>query len=218
MDFTYIADGIDAVVIDNFYTEEQLQDIMTELKWLTRPPIMKDADELSPASESKEILTVKKGVFLEDVFKDWKHSALISHGVTQTTCEEFNSNLLKFNTMFKSLLACNYRYHLLSYYENSSYYKPHVDGFFYTILNYFHIEPKQFEGGDIVLYSCNSSKKVNIEPKNNRAVVILSCTLHEAMEVKSNVEKQLSGIGRYCNAMFITYKDPKVNTQIGNTL
>jgi len=29
MEFTYIEDGIDAIVIDNFYTDKQLEDIRT---------------------------------------------------------------------------------------------------------------------------------------------------------------------------------------------
>ena len=47
MEFQYIADGIDAVVIDNFYTEEQLKQIMLELKWLTKPSILIKENQLS---------------------------------------------------------------------------------------------------------------------------------------------------------------------------
>ena len=137
MEFTYIADGIDAIVIDNFYTEEQLKEIMLELKWLTKKSIMKDETNLKAAeTETGEILTSKNGIFLEEVFKNYKHSALIYHGLTQTKSELFRNSLLSYNTMFKSLFECNARCHLISYYENSQYYKPHKDGFFFTILNY----------------------------------------------------------------------------------
>ena len=82
MEFTYIPDGIDAVVIDNFYTEEQLSEIMLELKWLTKSSIMLGQKDLSPATGAKgEILTSKAGVFLETVFKNWEHSAIIRHGM-----------------------------------------------------------------------------------------------------------------------------------------
>jgi hypothetical protein len=210
MEFNYIADGIDAVVIDNFYTEEQLNEIMLELKWLTKPSIMTDETKLVAAEKPDgTLLTSKNGIFLEEVFLNWKHSALISHAMTQTANTEFKTKLLEFNTMFNSLFRCNGRTHLLSYYENSQYYKPHRDAFFFTILNYFFVEPKQFNGGDLVVYSCNSNKEATIEPKNNRAVVILSATMHEAKEIKSNFEQKLTGNGRYCNAIFLTTTDPR---------
>jgi hypothetical protein len=205
MEFNYIADGIDAVVIDNFYTEEQLKEIMLELKWLTKKSILVGEDELESARLNGELLASKRGIFLEHVFKNWKHSALISHGITQTTDKQFIDGLYEYSTLFKSLIGCNSRSHLLSYYENSNYYKPHKDGFFYTILNYFYVEPKQFEGGEVILHSCNSDKIASIEVKHNRAIVIASQTMHEVKEIKSSLDNILSGKGRYCNAMFFTY-------------
>jgi hypothetical protein len=207
MEFNYIADGIDAVVIDNFYTEEQLKDIMNELNWLNKPSILQDETQLTTAEQDGKLLSSKHGVFLENVFRDWRHSALISSSMKQTNCKQFKDGLLKNNTMFKSLFECNVRSHLLSYYENSNYYKPHTDAFFFTILNYFNVEPKKFIGGEIVLKSCISDKEATIEPMNNRTVVILSSTVHEVKEIK--LDKSFNGLGRYCNSAFLTYKDPR---------
>ena len=52
---------------------------MIELKWLTKSEIMTSEDKLSSARnmETGEIETSKRGVFLESVFKNWRHSALI---------------------------------------------------------------------------------------------------------------------------------------------
>jgi hypothetical protein len=209
MEFNYIADGIDAVVIDNFYTEEQLKEIMLELKWLTKPSVMVDESKLKAAKTNGEILTSKNGIFLEEVFKNWKHSALISSGMKQLALPELKDNLLNFNTMFKSIFDCNTRSHLVSYYENSQYYKPHKDAFYFTILNYFFIEPKQFDGGELVAYSCNSNKEATIEPKHNRAVIIQGSTMHQAKEIKTKFDQKLSGHGRYCNAIFLSITDPR---------
>ena len=211
MEFNYIADGIDAVIIDNFYTDDQLKEIMLELKWMTKPSMLQGEQYLKSAEAGNEILTSKNGVFLEEVFRNWKNSALISHGMEQTTCKEFQNKLLEFNTMFKGLIECDSRSHLLSYYENSQYYRPHKDNFFFTILNYFHTEPKQFEGGEVVLYSCNSTKQATIEVKHNRAIVIMSCTTHEVKEIKSKLQNEFSGNGRYCNAMFLALQPRKDN-------
>ena len=205
MEFNYIADGIDAVVIDNFYTEEQLKEIMLELKWLTKKSIFVNEDKLNSAHrQDGEFITSKSGIFLEEVFKNWQHSALISHGMTQTTNKSFYNKLLEFNTLFKSVASCDERTHLLSYYENADYYDPHVDKTFFTILNYFYVEPKQFTGGEIVLYSAVSNKQAIIEIKNNRTILIAGCTSHEVKQIESKLNNNnLTGFGRYCNAMFL---------------
>lgn len=216
MDFTYIEDGIDAVVIDNFYTEEQLAEIMLELKWLTKPAIMLNEDKLAPAKRDGVALTSKNGVFLETVFSDWRHSALISHAMKQTNSQEFKDKLLEFNTMFKGLFHCTGRSHLVSYYENSNYYKSHTDAFFFTILNYFNTEPKQFSGGDIVLKSCINNKEATIEPMNNRAIVIMSATWHEVKPIVSNMTDTLSGNGRYCNAIFLNFPQKQIPQENNN--
>jgi len=203
MEFTYIADGIDAVVIDNFYTEEQLKEIMIELKWLTKNSILKDERHLESAELSGKLQTHKHGIFLETVFANWEHSALISHGMTQLKTEEVHKNILGFNALFKTLYHCDARNHLLSYYENSGYYKSHKDHSFFTILNWFNIEPKQFEGGDMILTSFDGTKHANIEYRNNRVLILAGCTPHEVTEIKSKLENKFSGSGRYCNAAFL---------------
>lgn len=209
MEFTYIADGIDAVVIDNFYTKDQLSDIMVELKSLTKPEILLSEKDLVAAESSGVVIASKNGVFLENVFKDWRESKLICYGLEQTHSEEFKTGMLNCNTMFKSLFQCNIRSHLLSYYENSDFYNLHQDGFFFTALNYFNVEPKQFSGGEIVLKSCNSVKEATIEPRNNRTIIILSSTFHEVKPIKSSLNNSFSGNGRYCSSIFLTYDDPR---------
>jgi hypothetical protein len=210
MEFNYVSDGIDAVVIDNFYTEEQLKEIMLELKWLTKPAVLCREDKLSSAvDESGFSLTSKTGVFLEQVFKNWEHSAIIKYGFEQMSTDIFKTNILKYNTLFKTIFACNSRTHLVSYYENADYYKKHTDVAVFTLLNYFYKEPKQFDGGDIILHSYNSEKKATIEIKNNRVVLIASATTHEVSEIKSKLNNTLSGNGRYCSATFFNIVDSR---------
>jgi hypothetical protein len=47
------------------------------------------------------------------------------------------------------------------------------------------------------------SKKVVIEPTNNRVVVIPSCALHEVTQIEMT-SKQLDGTGRYCCSIFLS--------------
>lgn len=209
MEFTYIKDGIDAIVIDKFYTESQLSEIMTELKWLTKPSIMVDQSSLVSGEVNGVIQTSKRGVFLESVFKNFRHSAIISHCIDNTSSDEFKNKVLEHNTLYNSLFYCNVRDHLISYYENSDYYNPHTDSSFFTILSYFYNEPKQFDGGEIVLHSCNSNKQAKIEVEHNRVIIIPSCTVHEVYPIKSEMNNSLSGNGRYCVATFLTRRDER---------
>ena len=211
MEFNYIADGIDAVVIDNFYSEQQLKEIMLELKWLTKPSIMLGEEYLSSAhiEDTKEFLTSKKGVFLESVFLNWNHSALIKYPLDNFSKETVRDKLLEFNPLYKIFYNIDSRTHLVSYYENSDFYKSHTDNTVFTILNYFFDEPKKFTGGDLKLYSFNNKKEADIELKHNRVVIITGNTFHEVQEIKSNLHNSFSGNGRYCNAIFLNQRgDP----------
>lgn len=216
MEFNYIGDGIDALVIDGLYTKEQLSEIMLELKWLTKPSIMLSPEKLSSATTATgQLLTSKKGVFLENVFANWEHSALIRHPWDQLNKEEVRKRILDYNSLFKILYHCDARTHLVSYYENSDYYKPHPDRTVFTVLNYFFNEPAQFTGGEIKLFSCNSEKVATVDIKQGRVVLIAGATFHEVAPIKSELNNSLSGNGRYCNAIFLTIRDepPKEETK-----
>jgi hypothetical protein len=217
MEFNYIADGIDAVVIDNFYSEEQLKEIMLELKWLTKPSVMVGEENLSSAKDeqSKEFLTSKSGIFLETVFLNWRHSALIKYPIDNFTKDIVRDKLLEFNPLFKMFYNIDSRTHLLSYYENSDFYKPHTDSTVFTVLNYFFNEPKKFTGGDIKLYGFNNKKEAEVDIRHNRVIIITGNTFHEVKQIKSNLDKSFSGDGRYCNAIFLNMRGdpPQKNKQ-----
>mgnify|MGYP003339134676 FL=1 len=70
MEFQYIPDGIDAIVIDNFYSKEQLSKIMEELKWLTKREILVGPEKLFTAENNHGTMAKKTGIFLETVFQN----------------------------------------------------------------------------------------------------------------------------------------------------
>lgn len=210
MDFKFIDEGINAAVIDNFYTQEQLDKIMLELKWLTRKEIMKGEDDILTAENEYGSIAKKSGIFLEHVFINWRHSALISSAVDQLETKEFWDGMMGHNELYKTLFYCNHRSHLLSYYENADFYAPHMDASVYTILNYFHTEPKQWQGGEMVLKSLTQpDKEAVIEIKNNRVIIITSNTYHSVNRITSDLTEKFSGNGRYCNSIFMTRVDDK---------
>lgn len=209
MEWNYIAEGIDALVIDNFYSKEQLADINKELQWLTKPSIMGDQSTLSPATVLGVVQTSKSGIFLEEVMVNWKHSSLISSLITNMAEKDFQEKMFSYNSLYKMIYGCNYRTHLLSYYENADYYKPHTDAAVFTILSYFNKEPKKFTGGEIVLSSAFGDKNATIEVNNNRVIIIASCTSHSVNPIISDMSNSLSGDGRYCCATFLSALDER---------
>jgi hypothetical protein len=216
MEFNFIEDGVDAVVIDNFYTEDQLKEIMLELKWITKPVILRTGKEVAMATEADGTPRAEKyGRFLEEIFRDWTSCSLIKHTLENVIDKEFKKKLLEFNSMFKMMYDCGRKDHLLSYYENAGYYLPHSDHAVFTILCWFNTEPKKFTGGDMVLYSDDMSKKASIEYRNNRVLIIPSCTRHEVSKIESDIP-HLCGDGRYCLASFWGLSDIEVDLEQNN--
>lgn len=196
--FNYIAEGIDAVVIDNFYSDSQLSEIHKQLESLTNSQHMvADKDKLEAAVDlDGNFITTKYGVWITDV-----ESPIIKFSIKNFSDKEVVDKLIGFNSMYRILFYLNRRSHLVSYYENAGYYSKHVDSSVFTILNYFHTDPKQFTGGDIILHSSDFSKKATVETKNNRVIIIPSCTTHEVTQIQMTPHK-LDGIGRYCCSIF----------------
>lgn len=86
---------------------------------------------------------------------------------------------------------------LLSYYGNSSYYKPHHDRAVVTILMWFAREPQRFVGGDLKVYN-------EVIPFANNTVIFLpSMVEHEVTPIAmGNDWEALKGYGRYCISLF----------------
>jgi len=202
--FNYLDDGINAVIIDNFYTEFQLNEIMKELLWITKPSILLTQENLGAATSNLtgEYQANKQGVWLEDVFVNWRHSALMRYCFENFQDDFIKNKLLSYNPLMKLMYSCNRRSHLLSYYENAGFYKPHIDSSVFTLLNYFNTEPKKYEGGDLNLYSFDDRLKRSVSCKTNRVVIITGNTKHEVTDIIAK-EKDIFTNGRYCNAVFL---------------
>jgi Rps23 Pro-64 3,4-dihydroxylase Tpa1-like proline 4-hydroxylase len=100
---------------------------------------------------------------------------------------------------------------LVSYYEDSDYYLPHLDVAQFTSLLWFFKEPRCFSGGEFKF----SDYEDIIELKHNRMVLFPSWVMHEVSEVKMNDRSETDGYstyGRYCITNFL-YSDNRPNIQ-----
>jgi hypothetical protein len=204
MEITFLDQGINGVVLDNLYSDEQVRLIKKELKYFTEahklnPPEHTGSARLADGSLAKK----NKGVFLDDVYKDVRYSDIIINALRTYRNDEICAKFIKHNPMWKIYKYLNSMSTLVSYYEESDYYEAHRDHSVFTIVSYFFDEPKSFEGGSIILHSEGRRKKVEIEIRNNRAVIFPSCVEHEVVPVKMTKATQpFGGQGRYCVSHF----------------
>jgi hypothetical protein len=201
MELNYIQDGIDAVVIDNFYPEKHLKDVISECKKLI-PKMLKPEHTGGALNETNEFyIKQNRGGFIDSNSKIFLYTSDV------TTSEKLQNNLTKFNPMWKLYPTMNTASTLVSYYADSDYYDKHIDFGLFTILTWVNNEPRKFSGGDLTLYSVFNNTSATVEYRNNRSVIFLSCTPHSVSPVKQ-LDGFNEGDGRFCITHFVGYVQP----------
>lgn len=188
-------------IIKNFFTEEEVTKIWKELDFLNSSDALMSPVETGSARDANGIITKKnRGVFLDELYS---HNRRFSN-ILNLSYKFFDINLLyklyELNKEYLHILNSNYDSTLISYYEDSDYYKSHHDNSTWTILMYFFKEPKSFTGGNLLITDYN--KKIEIE--NNMVVFLPGYIRHEVDEVVMKKDF-LPGHGRYCISKFINY-------------
>lgn len=193
-------------VIDNFYSEEELELLWKEMEYLTSPNRMVKSGiylGTSQAPLSATTLSDGYGIFLEDIFKENTYSDILT-----ITDKIFNQALLdsiaELNPLFRDVSDLNTSGTKLRYYEDTEEYKSHVDQSRYTMISYFYKEPKAFTGGD--LHFKNFDYTIEIKP--NRVIFFKSCLFHASTKVVTNeFSKPFSGNGKYSISKFLGCKN-----------
>ena len=102
--------------------------------------------------------------------------------------------------VLKNLEFSEYRT-LISYYEDTDYYKSHRDDVLITALSYFFVEPKKFKGGEIIFTDFN----LRFEVTNNTTIVFPSHIMHEVSEISLDEKDKGKGLGRFCMNQFVSW-------------
>ena len=110
----------------------------------------------------------------------------------------FYDNLFKDSWLFDSMRFTTDTT-LISYYENTDFYKPHRDSAALTALTWFFEEPKCFEGGVFSFPKYN----INIEADNETTIIFPSNILHAVSNIEMKKEYLGKNKGRYCMTQFI---------------
>jgi len=192
------------LVIDNWYTQDELSAVWHELNmYLTQPIKEKADDEGSPVA--KEDGVAKSNAFR---FHVWDYYTQKGRDISPILRNMYKQRTKKFHDIVLETMPlhhnnfCNTNTDatFISYYDKAKYYKPHCDSVQFSCLIWMFKEPKQFFGGNLKLPAANAT----IECVNNRMLMFPSYLQHEVTEIKSN-DKIKMGYGRYCITHFYNW-------------
>jgi len=197
------------ILIDNWYTDEELPSVWKELEYYTNLKKIDRAEDRSDgAKQNGESLIKAKRFYPDNMYtKEYRESSPIIHYMKkQRECKELHDVVEQCAPYGRHYLLSNADNTIITYYEQKDEYKEHVDVFAWTFCVWLYKEPKAFNGGDFVLTDINTS----ITVKNNRAVLFPSCYMHKVTPIDFISTNTDSGMGRYTISHFY------YNTTLGN--
>lgn len=191
------------LIIDEIYNDEEISLIWQELDFLCHPEKWRSPEDTGTAVHNDKPLKNNFGIFLDGkdgIYSDRKISNILTlnRKILDKGILDVYANL---SFGYQSAFMTSEDTTLISYYEDSHYYKKHNDNAVFTALTWFYKEPKAFFGGDLIF---SDFDKYSVELKNNRAVLFPSFLFHEVEEICMPEHK--SGYGRYCMAQFFIIK------------
>ena len=207
MDFQYYNDPLPHIIIDNFYTPEELKDVWLELDFLTHPSKLLTPDLSGSAfvmdDQGNKVFKKKnKALFLDALYTYRDISNILRHN-QKTWEDKFTQKCADANYLFNYLRTCNSDTTLVSYYEEGDNYAAHSDVGAITKLIWLYKEPKQFQGGELSFADFNHT----IELKNNRMLMFPACVHHAVSAIKMNEGyTPFGGNGRYVITNFASFK------------
>ncbi len=181
--YVFFDDPVPHCIIRNCFDEEYLTDMWEELDFIT--PRLAGPGMTGTARDAKnQPLKKNKGIFLHDVYKEYKEFSTIIRSSVDIT------QLIGRHWFYNYLLKCKTTGTLVSCYKDGDYYKSHSDISTVTCISYHWKTPKKFQGGELYF----GDYEVPIE--NNCMLIFPSCTEHEV--------KPVHGEGRYSITRFMS--------------
>lgn len=191
------------IIIENYYSDVELFHVWKEIEFLSYSNKFKLPEETSTARTiDSKILKNNLGIHLDNLYAEREISNILKLNKKIFNQPLFNE-IINFDFSFNNFKVCNIYYTLLSYYENSSYYRPHFDLANYTTLTWLFKEPKKFTGGNLFFPEYDYEIKI----KNNMLLIFTSSVMHQVTDVQMKEYDldefgMFNGEGRYCLTQF----------------
>jgi len=185
------------IQLKNVFDQKTLDEVYLELDYLSK--FFRSEEQTGPATaDNGKILKKNKGIFLNEVYTSPKYSAISNFLIQNIFCIDLDKNCnlhWKPDWLHRLWNNCSTCTSLVSYYENADYYEPHVDEAMFTGLIWIWKEPKQFNGGDLLLVD----NKNLIKCENNSGIIFLSKEKHAV----TPISLKNPGYGRFCISVFL---------------
>jgi hypothetical protein len=185
------------ILIDEFYTDEELELIWKELNFILNENNLLDPSKTGSATDNGVLLKNNSGFFLDSLYGRRESSNIlrINRKIFEITQEVFDNSSHWFLKNFKSNIDGT----LISYYENGGYYKKHNDDASATCLTWLYKEPKSFEGGNLSF----DDYGIEIQIKNNSLIFFPSIIPHSVSKISMDEKYSGKYMGRICISQFI---------------
>jgi len=192
------------VVIDNWYTKKEEENIWKELDYFTNIEKMPRGENTIIARnvETNKPLGKHFRIYLEHMLTPTgQENSYMFNCLYKQKDPQFHDILLKTSPIFRNFPTTNYSSVFCSYYEQDDHYDAHFDTDLFTCIVWFFREPKKFEGGDLYLTETDSK----IECKQNRMLIFPGYALHKVSPIKIKNNKK-GNFGRYTITHFYGYR------------
>lgn len=177
------------LIVESSFTENEQDLIWKELEFINLQDRL-SSKSVNNAFENKNLVSISD-VFLDQRFSDI--SRLTSSFLNKDIKKQFSELNFGYNTIWNTYSHTTF----LSYYGEGDSYE-HKDNFsLYTILTFFHKEPKKFFDGELVFNNFNF--KISI--KNNTTILFPSFIPYSIEKITFDEFKK--GYGQYCISTFL---------------
>ena len=194
MDVSFIdlTNNFSIPVIDNFYSETELDEIKGELKLLSAAAKLKVFVNKAAKDEENNSKQKSNSFFLDDFYENKRDLSKVLNINRKLFSSELRTKLVEKNLFYDHIFYSDFDSTLLNFYGPTDYYKPHKDTSCFTALTFFKLE--EFSGGNLIFPEYD----IKVEAVENRLVIFPGFVLHGSEEVTKGI--------RVSMAQFINYK------------
>lgn len=158
-------------IVDDFYEDEELKEILTEIKDLKRLAAGPEHTFAATTEDGKNYKKTGEGFFLDDIYKDRCNSSVLNYS-RKMFDHTFCQRLIDFDATFNAISNSNQDTILVNYYSPGEEYAAHRDTTHITAVTLFGFGP--FTGGGF----CFPEQNEVVPFKQNRLIVFPSCVSH----------------------------------------
>jgi len=185
------------VVVENTYDDIEQQRIWEDIEIIKEKNLMKSPKDTGGAKNyfTGNYIKNNYGTYLNSL-----HNTGVIKNILPLSEKIFShpaiiEAVISLGPIYELYKLINNSGNLISYYENSDFYEPHIDQSVFTVLTWWYQKPKSWDGGILKF----TDKNLEVEPLYNRSIIFPSCFRHEVSPV---VMQNDSKSGRYTISHF----------------